>query len=221
MSKKDLAATHPQLVEEWSAQNILSPAQVSKGSVKRVWWRCVYGHEYQAQVYSRVAGSGCPYCAGKKPIVGQTDLASTHPALLKEWDYLQNELDPTDVTAGSHKGIWWRCPKGHCYRSAPYTRIAGSGCPYCANRRVLPGFNDLATTDPGILKEWDAELNGELTPRMITRGSPRKVWWRCQFGHEWRAAVYSRTRERACGCPYCNGRYKLPKMHALFRDPEQ
>lgn len=53
----------------------------------------------------------------------------------------------------------------------------GSGCPYCAGRKVLAGFNDLATREPEIAKQWHPTLNGTLTPQMVTVGSHKKAWW--------------------------------------------
>ena len=33
-------------------------------------------------------------------------------------------------------------------------------CPYCENKKVLAGYNDLKTTHPNIAKEWgDRELS--------------------------------------------------------------
>ena len=84
----------------------------------------------------------------------------------------------------------------------------GDGCPYCANRKVLPGFNDLATLDPAVAKEWHPTLNGALTPEMVTVGSHRKVWWQCTCGHVWKAAIYPRTGKQRCGCPVCAGKTK-------------
>lgn len=78
-------------------------------------------------------------------------------ALLAQWDIERNlPLTPQDVTPGSHKLIWWRCPKGHSYRSAVKTRVQGSGCPYCAGKNVLPEKTSLAAEYPTIAKEWDA-----------------------------------------------------------------
>lgn len=37
-----------------------------------------------------------------------------------------------------------------------------------------------------LLREWDAELNGDLTPQAVSHGSAREVWWRCQKGHSWK-----------------------------------
>ena len=31
-------------------------------SNKKIWWKCEYGHEWEAAIYSRVSGNGCPYC---------------------------------------------------------------------------------------------------------------------------------------------------------------
>ena len=70
------------------------------------------------------------------------DLASNYPELLPEWD---DEVDPASVLPGSHRQIRWKCPRGHSYTAMPYARVRGTGCPYCANRKVLAGFNDLAT----------------------------------------------------------------------------
>lgn len=35
----------------------------------------------------------------------------------------------------------------------------GSNCPYCANRRVLEGFNDLASKMPELAKQWHRTKN--------------------------------------------------------------
>ena len=42
--------------------------------------------------------------------------------------------------------------------------------PYCAGRKVLAGFNDLATLAPEVACQWHTTLNGSLTPDMVTAG---------------------------------------------------
>ena len=88
----------------------------------------------------------------------------------------------------------------------------GDGCPYCANRKVLPGFNDLATAAPLVAKQWHETLNGALTPEMATAGSHKKAWWQCDYGYLWKAAMYSRVGVQHCGCPVCAG--KVSTTHA-------
>ena len=220
-AKYPLSVTNPELLAEWDYdKNEITPDKVSKGSDVPVWWRCPKGHGYESVVYSRVGGCGCPYCTGRKPYPGETDLATLYPEIAKEWDCERNSLTPSEVTPGSHKKVWWLCDKGHSYCSAPYTRTSGSGCPYCANRKVLKGFNDLATTHPYIALEWHRELNAPLTPEDVTYGSTEKIWWRCSEGHAWKAQVFSRTREKASGCPICAGTVKISSPVAPNEAPK-
>lgn len=44
------------------------------------------------------------------------------------------------------------------------TRVDDS-CPYCKDRKLLRGYNDLATAYPELVAEWDFERNGDLGPR--------------------------------------------------------
>jgi hypothetical protein len=55
---------------------------------------------------------------------------------------------------------------------------------------------------PDIAAEWHPTKNGDLTADDVTRGAGRPVWWRCQFGHEWKATVNHRTA-KGVGCPRC------------------
>ncbi|MBR5969985.1 MAG: zinc-ribbon domain-containing protein [Lachnospiraceae bacterium] len=70
----------------------------------------------------------------------------------------------------------------------------------------------LAEASPALCEEW-SEKNEPLTPKDVTSGSGRKVWWKGACGHEWEAAVKSRTRGH--GCPYCTGRVCAPGRNDL------
>lgn len=62
----------------------------------------------------------------------------------------------------------------------------------------------LKNTHPELFKEWDFEKNTEHPWETISTSSGHKVWWKCENGHSWDAAVYSRTSKTApCGCRYC------------------
>ena len=205
------------LLEEWdSEKNLpLMPDGVTHGSHTMAWWRCGCGHSWQAPVYTRAAGSGCPYCAGKK--LGQNnDFASLYPDLAVQWDTRKNApRKPSEFPAGSHHLAWWVCEKGHSWRAQINSRVSGGcGCPVCAGRLVQTGENDLASQFPRLVKEWDIEKNGALTPEKVTAKTSRKVWWRCSLGHRWQAAVASRTVSGA-GCPVCAGKQILPGFNDL------
>ena len=206
---RSLASCSPDLARQWhpARNGALTPEQVSPGSHRSVWWQCEKGHEWRAAVRSRAAGSGCPVCANRKVQPRENDLATRYPALAAQWHPARNgALTPERVTPASNRKVWWLCPRGHAYQAAVASRTAqGSGCPYCAGRKVLPGFNDLATAEPKIAAQWHPTLNGALTPELVTAGSRRKVWWICPEGHVWKAAVYARAGRQRSGCPVCAG----------------
>ena len=65
-SLKDIC---PNLVTEYSSDNVLPIEKVSTSSHHKVKWVCSKcGHEWEAAPYSRKAGSGCPICGAKKSI---------------------------------------------------------------------------------------------------------------------------------------------------------
>ena len=80
--------------------------------------------------------------------------------------------------------------------------LKGFGCPYDACKKVV--YNHLAVTHPLIAKEWHSEKNSKLTPEDVTSESNKKIWWRCDKGHEWQTSVKSRIGRRSC--PYCESR---------------
>lgn len=211
--ENDLASTYPELVTQWHPvlNGELRAQDVMPGTRKKVWWKCEAGHEWQATVASRTHGAGCPVCAGKVTVAGENDMASQFPEIAAEWHETKNgRLRAQDVTPYSNRRVWWRCGLGHEYRAVVSTRtMRGGGCPYCANRQVLAGFNDLATLMPKVAAQWHPTLNAPLRPDMVTVGCHRKVWWQCDEGHVWRSVIYSRTGAMKCGCPVCAGKVKV------------
>ena len=210
VGETDLGTLYPAIVAGWDYEKngALTPEHVTAQSSKRVWWVCAEGHSWATTVANRtVLNHACPYCAGKKPIVGETDLDTFFPDIAAEWDYKKNgNLMPYDVTPFSGKKIWWVCSEGHSWETKILTRTHNNtGCPYCSGRRAVAGNTDLATRFPKIAAEWDCEKNGDLMPCDVTPFSRKKVWWICSEGHSWNAVVSSRTSVRA-GCPYCSGR---------------
>ena len=132
------------------------------------------------------------------------------PELMAEWNWEKNNelgLDPNKITYGSNKKVWWKCKRGHEWEATISSRAFGNNCPYCSNKKVLVGYNDLATTHPELSKQWHPTKNENLTPIDVTSGSGKKVWWICDEGHEWQAIINSRARGK--GCPYCFGRYVI------------
>lgn len=217
----DLATLFPEALARWDYEknDPILPTQISPNTHKAMWWKCERGHSWQARVFSVVCGTGCPYCSGKRAAQGENDLASVKPEITEQWCSELNSLSPESVTGGSKKKVFWQCELGHVWQASVYTRggKVNASCPYCAGKRVLEGFNDLATLNPRLADEWCQELNGELKPTQVSKGSHKKVWWKCSEGHVWEAMVFSRAKENGTGCPICSGRYKQKNNATAFK----
>lgn len=207
----DLATTHSDLAKEWDPSNGLKPTEVTYGSTNKVKWICPKGHTYEAQISSRSNGTGCSICAGKTVLKGYNDLTTTHPEIAKDWHpTLNGDLTAADVTFGCTKKVWWKCEKGHEWFVSPNNRTnQKSGCPYCSNKKVLEGYNDLLTVNPRIASEWHPTKNGDLKPNQVTYGYNNSVWWKCHTcGYEWKTDVAHRVAGDS-GCAVCAGKVML------------
>lgn len=211
-----LANTHPELAKQWhpTKNGTLNPSDVTANSHKKVWWIGICGHEWDADISNRAQGAGCPICTNRRVLVGYNDLATTHPALSKQWHpTLNGTLKPTDVIAGSSKKVWWRCDMGHEWYTKIEIRARGADCPVCSNRQLLQGYNDLLTRAPEIAEEWHPTRNNGRTPQEYLYGSNQKVWWQCKIcGYEWKAQIVFRVT-RGDGCQKCAHRHNGEQTH--------
>lgn len=211
----DLAFIAPELAAQWHPQfnGALTPKDVTRGAMKKVWWQCQNGHAWQATVRSRIAGCGCPYCSGRLPVAGVNDLATTNPKMARQWHPEKNGmLTPSQVSRGSGRPVWWRCAQGHQWRCPPGQRQTDA-CPFCSGRKIIRGINDLAACRPDLMRQWHEEKNVGLDPGRIGLHSNKKAWWRCEKGHQWQAVISSRVS--GCGCPFCSGRRALSGFNDL------
>jgi len=209
-SDNNLEVLNPSLAKEWhpTKNGNHSPDMVTPSSGKKAWWVCNKGHEWKAAIYSRQK-SGCPYCSNRK-IDSDNNLEVLNSSLAKEWHPTKNgNLFPDMVALGSKKKVWWVCNKGHEWEAAICNRTTPKqprGCPYCAGKRVCSD-NNLAILNPSLSKQWHPTKNTDLSPDMVTLGSNKKVWWVCNKGHEWEAAICNRTTpKQPTGCPHCSRR---------------
>ena len=95
---------HESLIKEWHPDRnaSFSIEDLTAGSKKKVWWLCAKGHTWEAAVYSRSAGAGCPYCAGNVVIPGENDLGTLYPQLAAQWHPAKNKaVRPDQIKAYS------------------------------------------------------------------------------------------------------------------------
>ena len=204
----DLSTLKPELASEWSDKNEKKPTEVMAFANSKAWWKCrTCGYEWNTLISTRSGGSKCPCCSGYTFIKGKNDLKSTHPQIAEEWSEKNFPLKPNEVNAKSRKNVWWRCGKcGSEWKSVINAHVKGTICPVCAERAVLAGCNDLATTDRESLVEWDYELN-KLKPTEVSRNSAKRAWWKCRYGHSWSMKIVERT-VLGKGCRECEQEYR-------------
>ncbi len=203
--ENSLLAKYPDIAQSWNydKNGSIGPEMVSFASKKVFWWRCDKGHEWQATVGSRTTLShGCPFCSSQRVLAGFNDLETKYPRIAKEWHPTRNEgIKSSEVLPFSNKKFWWLGSCGHEWEASPLNRINGTGCPICANKKIISGQNDLATLFPEIASEWLYEKN-DIVPTKVGAGSGKKVWWKCkECETEWQAIIVNRTRGH--GCPKC------------------
>lgn len=203
----------------------LTAATIHRGSNRPMWWQCPQGHVWSAPV-QRVMKSyraaqvrnqifGCPVCSrGNQYTNPRGSLAEEKPQLAKEWDLAKNHpVQPSDVTAGSDRRAWWLCTKhGHSWKAQIKARARGGGCPYCSGRKVLPGFNDLATIYPNTAAQLHPTLNGDITASHLLAHSSKKVYWLCPAGHVSTGSPSSKNTRKEDGniaCKECFNEKRL------------
>jgi very-short-patch-repair endonuclease len=149
----------------------------------------------------------------------------THPDVAAQWHpTLNGDLKPSDVTAGSNKKVWWKCPKKcpegceHVWEAVIGNRcILNRGCPYCAKHKNCIHIS-IVYTHSEVAAQWHPTLNGDLKPSDVTASSNKKVWWLCPktcpqgCAHEWETTIAHRCIENT-GCPYCSHNPKLLCEH--------
>ncbi len=151
----------------------------------------------------------------RPPKPGQS-LAEKFPTVSAQWHPTRNgDLTPDQVSMSSHTRVWWQCGQGHEVEATVNNRTSnGSGCPVCAGKKVLTGYNDLTTTSPDVARQWHPTRNADRTPDQVSAGSNAKVWWRCDLGHEWEAEIKARA-SKGSGCSVCTGRTVLTGYNDL------
>lgn len=195
-------ADYPELLTEWHTMKngVVNPQNIKFMSNKQFWWVCNQRHEWQTSVSNRTRKRGCPYCAGQK-VCFSNCLAVIYPEISKEWHPNKNSISPNDVVSQSNKKVWWQCKERHEWQAIISNRTnLGNNCPYCAGQKVCYS-NSLAILRKDIAKEW--HHRNVLTPLDVTVKSGRRVWWKCEKGHEWQAVISQRTSYNS-GCPFCN-----------------
>lgn len=153
----------------------------------------------------------------KKLIIGENDLATVNPEVAKTLHpTLNGNITAQDITANSHKKLWWICEHGHIWEAIVANRNKGTGCPVCAGKVIVAGVNDFGTKHPDLVTEWDVKKNKGISPFDVAEYCNKKFHWVKQLRSpitgklitaRWEDTVAHRVQGR--GCPYESGQRTL------------
>ena len=235
----NISRLNPALQQQWdhAANAHLGNIDIKPYSNRKVWWTCDQCpdgllHRWEATIYNRTRGNGCPQCIGHK--------VCKHNSWLPRLPWLQ--LSGTMKKMLGHLKPWWHKASslwhcdvcGHKWSIPPGQRIRmKSGCPKCADhattkRSKQPTFTDCQ--DPrgrACLAEWDHKLNAPQGnfPHNTSLKSHKHIFWfcsKCPAGqkHSWSAPPYGRVSPRNAGCPVCAGKAacKCNSLQSLYPD---
>lgn len=164
------------------------------------------GHIWLSTPDNILSGAGCNQCAIKRRADSRRH---THDQYIARVAQINNNIEVVGEYINSNTKITHRCKiDGYEWDIEPFHIISGTGCPLCGESILLEGYNDLATTHPYLVEEWDYDANGDLLPTMVTRNSVVKVGWKCVHGHTYEAYINNKAR-RGDGCPVCNKENKV------------
>ena len=128
-SGKSFAEKNPHLKNEWhpTKNGDLSAYDFSPNSHRKVWWKCPKGpdHEWESSLANRNYRNGCPFCSGHR-VSKSNSLSFKNSEIAKEWHPTKNgTLSADDVSPGSGKKVWWKCPKenDHEWEAYVYYKI--------------------------------------------------------------------------------------------------
>lgn len=192
-------------------------------SSKKIKMRHNCGYEYDVTPSNFLKKRKCPRCSRK--VADETNcLATTHPHLVKEWNFEKNgDKTPYNILSGHSKKVWWICEHGHEWEAKPHHRTSTNetGCPYCNGSRKTKYEDSLEFLKPSVAKEWDYEKNGDLKPSEVGNFSSLECHWKCENGHQWQQKIVVRTRNGGeAGCPYCNKRKLSEDNNLQVTHPE-
>lgn len=198
----------------WSEQNNISPFEITKGSEKELFFKCIekdYHPDYISTPSKIINGNRCPYCAHK--IIHPLDsFAQYHidntdkDFLLKYWDE-KNIINPYNIPPfQNNKHIYIKCQNipYHIYKTTPSNFSMGHRCPYCNHISEKVHYLDsLGSIYPEINNIWSSK--NKMTPYDLRCKSHKKIWLKCSAGKhaDYQRKVSDYINNKARHCPEC------------------
>ena len=189
-------AKAPELIKEWASSNESTLYEYAPNSKYLATWCCPdCGTKWKAPIYERVQGYGkCPTCYGNKTF------KERYPEL-EQYYAKDNDLPFEKAVISDTTPRNWICEHGHEFEDSFYKiHKRGYRCPYCESVKALQGFNDFATLEPVISKDYDEEKNGNTAGDVLITNRP--VYFKCKNGHSFKRPIIQHIKSHG-KCPVC------------------
>ena len=219
---ESFADFHPELVAEYDESNTIDIYKVFPSSKREASWKCLNdsSHKWPATFAARHIGSDrCPICYPTMVKPGVNSLKAIYSDIANMWSD-RNERTADEILYNSSLWVYLVCPECHMdFGTFLKDFISGkSECPYCTEKRVLPGVNSFQARYSELMKEWDHVNNYIIAnPDAIGEKNNTQVWWICtnDYRHHYSMPVKERItyqNRHKESCPYCKGR-RRKKRH--------
>ena len=129
--------------------------------------------------FGRIDMVRCKYCNSFE----QWCLDNNRQDILKLWDYELNTCLPSDIRYGTKIKYYFKCPRG---LHKPELRSIGNftggseGSICCDKCNSFAQWGIDKFGEDFLDKYWDYEKNEGINPWVISYGSIKKVWIKCQ-----------------------------------------
>lgn len=191
--------------------------------LKKHHWKCIYHPDIDIYRSPKILierrSIGCPICNHK--ITKKTNdeaLDICCQELMEYWDFDKNVgINPNNFTRASEFAVFWKCNKEHSFKSKikdiviSYKNKNRFSCPYCENKKVLVGYNDLWTTHPDVAKSLKNPDDGYK----YTFGSGVKVEWKCPHCNSINIDYVQHLTSKGGKCKFCSDNYSMPEKIML------
>ena len=217
MPGTSFADAHPELMDEYDPENLISAYEAFPSEKRSVKWICRNDprHKWEATFTVRHMGAGnCPICNRTKSIKGINTFADIYPGLTALWSP-NNDRGADETRYNSSLWLKWICPTCNGEYGAYIEDVISDeeSCPYCSNRRALPHLNSLQTLYPDIAALWSP--NNRLTADRVLPDAHTWAKWVCPVcTGEYNARINEVVSGEA-DCPYCSDRLVLPGFNSF------
>lgn len=151
-------------------------------------------------------GSGCPMCAKEKR--NASHKKKTHEQFIKDAAQKNPHIKIRGRYTGVLDNIECECKIcGGVFDQVARKIMEGVGCPICAGVRIVPGINDIATTNPEVVRYFKDPSEA----KKYSKGCNVTTWFKCpDCGFEKKTMICYVVQRGSMCCPKCDDGVSYP-----------